>query len=94
MTMSHPGNDYLNDKAYEIAQVLIQEMFDEHQIDHVLNNLEMSLDNLSELYVGVHGNPELYISDIYAQCSALRQKMTAMSGQKIPSEFQAQLGSI
>ena len=50
MTMSHPGNDYLNDKAYEIAQVLIQEMFDEHQIDHVLNNLEMSLDicNLPE----------------------------------------------
>ena len=93
MTMSHPGNDYLNDKAYEIAQVLIQEMFDEHQIDHVLNNLEMSLDNLSELYVGV-GNAELYVSDIYAQVSALRQAHIEMSGQKIPTQFQAQLGSI
>ena len=54
----------------------------------------MSLDNLSEIYVGVHGNPEIYISDIYAQCSALRQAHIKMSGQKIPSEFQAQLGSI
>jgi thiamine kinase-like enzyme len=92
--MSHIGNDYLNDKAYEIAQVLIEEMFKEHDIDQVLNNLEMDLDNLGEIYVGVHGNPEIYISNMYALCSELRQKLIAMGGQKIPTEFQAQLGSI
>ena len=91
--MSHPGNDYLNDKAYEIAQVLIQEMFEEHQIDHVLNNLEMSLDNLSEAW-DVNKNPELYISNMYALVSEIRQAHIEVTGQKIPTQFQAQLGSI
>tara|TARA_Y100000401_G_C8268877_1_gene197250 strand:- start:124 stop:399 length:276 start_codon:yes stop_codon:yes gene_type:complete len=91
--MSHPGNDYLNDKAYDYAHELIQEMFEEHQIDHVLNNLEMDLDHLSEAW-DVNRNPEIYISNMYALCSELRQKLIAMGGQKIPTAYQAQLGSI
>jgi len=91
--MSHPGNDYLNDKAYDYAHELIAELFQDHQIDYVMNNLEMSLDNLSNIYGNV-GNAELYISDMYAQLSTLRQAFIDMTGQQIPPAFQAQLGSI